>query len=286
MLASADAFAYNAHKKWEEVAMDGQLLRLTVNQRGVARLTMNRPDLRNAFNEQLIGEICDAMGRLNSDQNVRVIVLTGAGKAFSAGADLNMMRRVADYSAAENKDDARRLGHMLRSIDESDKPTIALVNGPALGGGVGLVAACDIAIAAEEAFFALSEVKLGLIPAVISPFVVRAMTPRQARRYFLTAERFDATKAKELGLVHMVAMGAQLDATLEGVIDNLLTGGPKAQAAAKDLVTRVSYRVMGDSVMEDTAGLIARTRASDEGKEGLNAFLEKRKPNWIVESDQ
>jgi len=265
--------------------LEEQLLRVTIDHYGVARLTMNRPDLRNAFNEQLIGEICDAMGRLNSDPNVRIIILTGAGNTFSAGADLNMMRRVADYSAAENKDDARRLGHMLRSIDDSDKPTIALVNGPALGGGVGLIAACDIAIAAEDAFFALSEVKLGLIPAVISPFVVRAISPRQARRYFITGERFDAAKAKEIGLIHMVTMASRLETTLDDVINNLLTGGPKAQGAAKELVKHVAYRPVEDGVMEETAGRIARTRASAEGKEGLNAFLEKRKPDWIIETD-
>ncbi|MEL7487649.1 MAG: enoyl-CoA hydratase/isomerase family protein [Pseudomonadota bacterium] len=263
--------------------MEDQLLRVTVDARGVARMTLNRPDLRNAFNEQLIGEICDAMGRLGGDDSVRVIVITGAGKAFSAGADLNMMRRVADYSAAENKDDARRLAHMLRSIYDCDKPTIALVNGPAIGGGVGIIAAADIAIAAESAFFALTEVRVGLIPAVISPFVVRAISPRQARRYFVTGERFDAEKAKELGLVHMVAMGAQLEETLDGVIDDLLAGGPHAQAAAKDLIRLVSFRGVTDGVMEETASLIARTRASDEGKEGITAFLEKRKANWIAE---
>ncbi len=261
--------------------MEQQVLTMTIDGRGVARLTMNRPDLRNAFNEELIGAICDAMGKLGGDANVRAIILTGAGAAFSAGADLNMMKRVADYSAAENKDDARRLAHMLRSIYDCEKPTIALVNGPAMGGGLGLVAAADIAIASEDAFFALSEVRLGLIPAVISPFVVRSIGARQARRFFLTGERFDAVKAKELGLVHMVAMGAQLEATLDGVIGDILLGAPDAQSAAKDLIKRVAHRSVDDGVMEETAGLIAKTRAGAEGREGVTAFLEKRKPSWI-----
>ena len=265
--------------------MKDHVLQITVTKNGVARLTMNRPDLRNAFNEQLIGDICDAMGRLGADPNIRAIVLTGAGSAFSAGADLNMMRRVASYSAAENKDDARRLAHMLNAIYNCSKPTIALVNGPALGGGVGLVTACDIAIASEEAFFALSEVRLGLIPAVISPFVVGAINPRQARRYFITGERIESAKAKELGLIHMIAMKAQLEATLDNVIENLLAGGPEAQRESKNLIRKVSYRDVNDGVMEETAGMIARIRASEEGKEGITSFLEKRKPSWVDEKN-
>lgn len=265
--------------------MQDQLLRVIVDRNGIARLTLNRPELRNAFNEQLIGDICEAIGRLGSDTAVRVVVITGAGTAFSGGADLHMMRRVAGYSAAENKDDARRLAHMLNAIYECQKPTIALVNGPAIGGGVGIVAACDIAIAAEEAFFALSEVRFGLVPAVISPFVVRAINPRQARRYFISGERFNAETAKSLGLIHMVAMTAQLEATLDGMIENILTGGPIAQAEAKDLIRNVAYRSIHDGVMEETAGVIARIRASDEGKEGVTAFLEKRKPNWVKDND-
>ncbi len=265
--------------------MNEQTLRLTIDSIGIARLTLDRPDVRNAFNEQLIGEICDAMGRLSTDADVRAIVLTGAGKTFSGGADLNMMRRAAGYSAAENKDDARRLAHMLRAIYDCPKPTIARVNGPAIGGAVGIIAAADIAVAGESAFFSLSEVRLGLIPAVISPFVVRAIGPRQSRRYFITGERFDAERARALGLVHMVAMDAQLDATVDGVIDALLSGGPNAQRAAKDLVRRVAYRPIDDHVMEDVAGLIAQTRAGPEGKEGVSAFLEKRNPTWKPTSE-
>lgn len=256
-------------------------LTLTIDSRGVARLTLNRPEVKNAFNEDLIGEIADAMGRLNADKAVRIVVMTGAGDAFSAGADLSMMKRVAGYSAAENKQDARRLAYMLNSIYVCEKPVIALVNGLCMGGGVGLASACDIVIAAEEAFFALSEVRLGIIPAVISPFVVRAIGVRQTRRYFLTGERFDSMTARAIGLAHMVCMKAQLEATLDGVIDSLLACGPNAQKEAKALIRVVSHRPIDEAVMEETAALIARVRASDEGKEGVTAFLEKRKPGWV-----
>ncbi|MFN3958305.1 MAG: enoyl-CoA hydratase/isomerase family protein [Parvularculaceae bacterium] len=261
--------------------MTAKHLTLTIDSRGIARLTLNRPEVKNAFNEDLIGEIADAMGRLNAEKSVRVVVMTGAGDAFCAGADLSMMQRVAGYSAAENKQDARRLAHMLHAIYVCEKPVVALVNGHCMGGGVGLASACDIVIAAEEALFALSEVRLGLVPAVISPFVVRAIGVRQARRYFLTGERFDAATAREIGLAHMVAMKARLEATLAGVVDNLLACGPNAQKEAKALIRLVAHRPIDEAVVEETAGLIARVRASEEGKEGVSAFLEKRKPNWI-----
>lgn len=259
--------------------MAEQVLITTIDRRGVARLTMNRPELRNAFNEELISSICDAMGRLQKDAGVRVIVLTGAGKAFSAGADLTMMKRVAELSAAQNQDDARRMAHMLHSIYASPKPVVALVNGPAMGGGVGLVAASDIAIGSADAFFALSEVRLGLIPAVISPFVVEAIGARQARRYFTTGERFDAATARELGLLHIVA--GDVEAELDRLIDDLLACGPAAQDEAKDLIRSVAHSKISDKIMDDTAGRIARLRASKEGREGVTAFLEKRKPAWV-----
>ncbi len=261
--------------------MTEQLLITTIDSEGVARLTMNRPEIKNAFNTELINQICDTMGRLYSDPNVRVVVMTGAGDAFSAGADLHMMKRVAEYSPDENRDDARRLAHMLASIYESPKPTIALVNGPAMGGGLGLIAACDIAIGAEESFFALSEVRLGLIPAVISPFVIQAIGVRQARRYFLSGERFDAAKAKDMGLLHVTAPRAGLDAALADILKSLLACGPSAQGEAKALIHAVANKPIDDSVLSDTAGRIARLRASEEGKEGVTAFLEKRKPGWI-----
>ena len=260
--------------------MADQFLTTTIDQNGVARLTMNRPDLRNAFNQELIEEICDAMGRLGVNEAVRVIVLTGAGKAFSAGADLNMMRKVADYSPAENKDDARRLAHMLTSIYLCNKPTIALVNGPAMGGGLGLIAACDIAIGSEEAFFALSEVRLGLVPAVISPFVIQAIGARQARRYFVTGERFDAHTAKDIGLLHIVKPMHEIESALNAALKDVLSCGPIAQCEAKALIQAVAGRTIEDGVMNDTAERIARIRASKEGKEGITAFLEKRKPDW------
>lgn len=261
--------------------MSENVLITTIDSRGIARLTLNRPDLRNAFNEELIDQICDAMGRFNNDTNVRGIILTGSGKAFSAGADLNMMKRVAEYSAAENKDDARRLAHMLQSIYHSPKPTIALVNGPAMGGGLGLIAACDIALGAEEAFFALSEVRLGLIPAVISPFVVQAIGVRQARRYFLTGERFDAKAAEDMGLLHMRAPSSTLGDALESIIENILLGAPEAQHETKDLIRSVKYKHVNESLLSNVAGRIAKRRASPEGAEGVTAFLEKRKPNWL-----
>jgi len=260
--------------------MEQNVLITTIDSDGVARLTMNRPDVRNAFNEDIVNEICDTMGQLNIDPNVRIIVLTGAGKAFSAGADLNMMRRAADYSSAENKDDARRLAHMLISIYDSPKPTIALVNGPAMGGGLGLIAACDIAIGAEETFFALSEVRIGLIPAVISPFVIQAIGSRQARRLFLTGERFTAEQAKTIGLLHETAPLAGLDKAFDEVIDGLRQCGPAAMREAKALIRAVSGRSIDEGVLKDTAGRIANIRASAEGKEGVTAFLEKRKPVW------
>lgn len=256
-------------------------LLVTIDTRGVATFTMNRPDMRNAFDEAMIGAICDAFGRYGQDEAVRAIVLTGAGKAFCAGADLNMMERAAEYSADENRDDARRLAYMLHAINNCAKPVIARVNGPAMGGGVGIVAACDVAVAAEDAFFALSEVRLGLIPAVISPFVVQAISPREARRWFLTGERFAAETAKRIGLVHMVAMGAQLDATVDALLQNILAGGPHAQREAKTLINAVAFRPIDAKVMEDTANRIAQVRTSAEGREGIKSFLEKRKPKWV-----
>ncbi|MEM6413489.1 MAG: enoyl-CoA hydratase/isomerase family protein [Pseudomonadota bacterium] len=254
----------------------------TIDRYGVARLTLNRPEVGNALNEEIIAGICDIIGRFNGDPNVRVIVLTGSGDSFCSGADLNMMKRVAAYSADENKDDARRLAHMLHAINNATKPVIALINGPAIGGGVGVVAACDIAIASETAFFAFSEVKLGLIPAVISPFVIAAMRPREARRYFLTGERFDAMTARRMGLVHMVAMPEQINTTLDGVLDNLLAGGPNAQREVKSLINAVAFKEIDNSVLEDTANRIAQIRTGPEGQEGISAFLEKRTSGFVI----
>jgi len=261
--------------------MTYQHLTVETDKRGLARVTLNRPEVKNAFNETLIAEIADAMKKLSGDKAVRAVVLAGAGDAFSAGADLSWMKRASEFSAAENKADARRLAGMLNSIYECEKPVVALVQGPCMGGGTGLASACDIVIASDDAFFALSEVRLGIIPAVISPFVLHAIGERQARRFFLTGERFDATKAKEIGLVHMICLRAQMEETLDGVVKNLLACGPAAQGEAKKLIRIVAGRPIDDSVMEETAGIIARVRSTPEGKEGVAAFLEKRKANWI-----
>ena len=261
--------------------MSAPSLLTTIDEKGVARLTLNRPELRNAFDEQLIGEICETIGRCSADNNVRVIVLTGAGTAFSAGADLNMMKRVAEYSTSENRDDARRLAHMLQAIYSATKPTIALVNGPAMGGALGIIGACDIAIAADSAIFALTEVRVGLIPAVISPFVIQAIGVRQARRYFLSGEKFDAHAAHEMGLVHTLVSANALNDALDEMIDHLIKGAPGAQHEAKDLIRSVKFQPISNTVLSDTADRIASRRATGEGKEGITAFLEKRKPSWV-----
>ena len=263
--------------------MTYQHLTVSTDSRSLARVTLNRPEVKNAFNETLIAEIAEAMNKLSSDDKIRIVVLAGAGDAFSAGADLSWMKRAAAFSADENQADARRLARMLNAIYTCEKPVIAMVQGPCMGGGVGLASACDIVIAAEDAFFALSEARLGIIPAVISPFVLHAIGARQARRFFLTGERFDAAKAKEIGLAHMVCLRAQMEATLDGVVKNLLACGPAAQKEAKALIRAVAGRPVDDAVMEETAGIIARVRATPEGKEGVAAFLEKRKAKWVKE---
>lgn len=261
--------------------MTYQHLTISADPLGVARVTLNRPEVKNAFNEQLIAEIADAMNALSKDASARIVVLQGAGDAFSAGADLSWMKRASEFSAAENLGDARRLAAMLHSIYACDKPVVAMVQGACMGGGVGLASACDIVIAADDAFFALSEARLGIIPAVISPFVIEAIGARQARRFFLTGERFDAAKAKHIGLAHMVCLRAQMEATLDSVVKNLLACGPAAQREAKALIRIVAGRPVDEPVMAETAGIIARVRSTPEGKEGVAAFLEKRKANWV-----
>ena len=247
---------------------------------GVATVTLNRPELHNAFNDTVIADLTRILAGLGADPAVRVVVLRAAGKSFSAGADLGWMRRMAGYSADENFADAMGLAYLMHSLDRLPKPTVAVVQGAAFGGGVGLVAACDIAIAAEGASFCLSEVKLGLIPAVISPYVVAAMGERACRRYFLTAERFSAAEALRLGLVHAVVEAGALEAALAGILERLRDGGPEAQSAAKELIFAVAGRPVDDALIRDTARRIAGRRASAEGREGTAAFLEKRQPVW------
>ncbi|MFQ5775490.1 MAG: enoyl-CoA hydratase/isomerase family protein [Kiloniellaceae bacterium] len=248
---------------------------------GVARITLTRPEVHNAFNDTLIVELSAALQGLGTDERVRVVVLCAQGRSFSAGADLNWMQRMAGYSEEENLRDARALAGLMRTLNRLPKPTLALVQGPALGGGVGLVACCDIAVAAQTANFCLSEVKLGLIPAVIAPYVIPAMGERAARRYFLSAETFSAREALALGLVHVVVPDEALEDAGKKIIGALMKGGPNAQVAAKDLIFALSGRPIDDDAVEDTAARIARQRASAEGREGIAAFLEKRKPKWL-----
>ncbi|MBL8831640.1 MAG: enoyl-CoA hydratase/isomerase family protein [Rhodospirillales bacterium] len=251
-----------------------------VDTRGVATLWLDRPELHNAFDDALIAALTAELGRLAGDASVRVLVLAGRGKSFSAGADLNWMKRMAGYSEAENRRDADALAGLMRVLDAFPKPAIARVQGAAFGGGVGLVACCDIAVAVDTATFCLSEAKLGLIPSVISPYVVAAIGARAARRYFLTAEIFDAAKAKNLGLLHEAVPADALDAAIEAIVAPLLAAGPAAQAECKALVARVSRGPVDDAMVADTAARIARIRVSPEGREGIAAFLEKRKPAW------
>lgn len=250
---------------------------------GVATIWMNRPDVHNAFNAQLIAELTAAYRALDADDTVRVVVLAGRGKSFSAGADLNWMKAAAAASVEDNLEDARKLAGMLRTISGIAKPTIARVQGAALGGGMGLAAACDICVAAEQAVFATSEVKFGIIPAAISPYVIRAIGERHAYRYFQSAERITATRAGEIGLAHEVVAAEALDAKVAEIVAALLQGGPKAQAAAKDLIRNVANRPLGDAVVEDTARRISSLRATPEAKEGLDAFLTKRPAAWVVQ---
>ncbi|MBB5018555.1 methylglutaconyl-CoA hydratase [Chitinivorax tropicus] len=254
---------------------------LSIDDRGVARLHLNRAELHNAFDDSLIRDLTHHLQQLQSNPAVRVLVLSAEGKSFSAGADLNWMKRMAGYSEAQNLADAMDLAGLMHILHTLRIPTIARVQGAAFGGGVGLLACCDLVVASEAASFCLSEVKLGLIPAVISPYVVGKLGASQARRYFLTAERFDAATAHRLGLVHEVTTADHLDEQVNSWIKLLLANGPHAMAAAKQLIDRVSHSAIDDALIHDTAQRIAHIRASQEGKEGLNAFLEKRPPAWI-----
>ena len=253
---------------------------IELDERGVASLCINRPEIHNAFDDALIQQLLKALDTIEADPKARVLVLRSEGKSFSAGADLRWMRRMADYSEAENMADAMELAELMRRLNTFSKPTIARIQGATFGGGVGLVACCDMAVGSHAARFSLSEVRLGLIPAVISPYVVAAIGERAARRYFQTAERFDANEAYRLGLLHELVDETELDSTIDGLVDNLLKGGPNALAAAKDLIFAVAHQPTTADVITDTAKRITATRASDEGKEGLNAFLEKRAANW------
>jgi methylglutaconyl-CoA hydratase len=252
----------------------------SLSARGVLTLTLNRPEKHNALDAHTLDALHAALLDAQANEAVRVIVLTGAGASFCAGADIAHMRSMRTASEAENLDDARRVAQCMRALDEVDRPVIARVNGNVFGGGVGLVACCDIAIAVQSAKFALSEVKLGLVPATISPFVVAAIGQRQARRLFLTAAAFSASEAQAIGLLHHVVAPEQLDAAVQETTAMILQNGPLATREAKRLIRTVLGRDDRDVLQQETSELLAKLRASDEGKEGLSAFLEKRKPNW------
>jgi len=247
---------------------------------GVARVTLNRPEVRNAFDDALISRLTEVFLDIEKDKGIRVLVLAGNGPAFCAGADLNWMKRMAGYGYKENLADARALADMLATLDRLPKPTIARVHGPAFAGGTGLVASCDIAVGTPEAKFCFSEAKLGLSPATISPHVIRAIGERAARRYFLTAEVFDAHEAERIGLLSLVVEKDSLDKSVDDLLAHLLAGGPEAMKQIKDLIRTVSSRSVDDALVAETAKRIAEIRVSPEGKEGIASFLEKRKPAW------
>jgi len=247
----------------------------------VAYLWLNRPEISNAFNDQLIRDMTSCLNEVDADESIRILVLAGKGKHFCAGADLNWMRSMASYSEEENQDDARKLADLLATLNGMSKPVIARCQGAAFGGGVGLLACCDMVVASDDSLFCLSEVRLGLTPATISPYVIEAIGARQSRRYFLTAERFDVHQAKNMGLVSEVAQEGQVDERVDALIRQLLAGGPVAQSDAKKLIQTVSTETNIERRTGYTVDLIARQRVSNEGQQGLNAFLNKNKPEWI-----
>jgi len=248
---------------------------------GVATITFNRPELHNAIDESVIAQCKAGLRQVAGDTSVRAVVIAGNGKSFCAGADLNWMKRTAGYSEEENYRDALEFTELLSILNEMPKPTIARVHGPAYGGGVGIVVACDIAIGTPEALFSFTEIRLGLIPAMISPYAVAAIGERHARRYMLTAERIDAAEALRIGLLHEVCETAKLDEQVGKLVGHILRGGPASIAASKRLVAAVAHGPIDASKRDYTARAIASIRASAEGKEGIGAFLEKRTPAWI-----
>jgi methylglutaconyl-CoA hydratase len=248
----------------------------------IGLITMNRPERHNAFDDAIIAELTESLRSMEAEDGIRVVVLSGAGPSYSAGADLAWMKRMSGFSREENQRDAMGLAALMRTLAHLRKPTIARVHGPAYGGGVGLVACCDIAIGTHRATFALTEAKLGLTPAVISPYVVAAIGQRAARRFFITGERFEAAEAWRLGLLHDIAPSeAEMDEKIALIMDTLLLGGPLAQREAKDLIRAVAGKPVTSELIQDTAERIARLRSSAEGREGISAFLEKRRAAWV-----
>ncbi len=246
----------------------------------VATVTLNRPDVRNAFNEAMIAELTDVFESMGERQDVRAVVLAANGKAFCAGADLNWMKKMAAFSDDENRADAMRLANMLYAIWRCPQPVIARVSGDAYAGGMGLIAACDIVVAVDAARFCLSEARLGLIPATIAPYVIRALGEQASRRYFTTAEQFDCATGLRLGLVSEMVAAERLDATVQQIVETLVANSPHAVRECKRLVQDVAGRALDTALIEDTAARIARVRASEEGREGVASFLEKRAPAW------
>lgn len=259
-------------------------VRLT-RQGAVARAALHRPDVRNAFNEQMLEDLLETFAAIRDDPGIRVVVLTGEGKSFCAGADLHWMKRVVEYTYEENYEDSLKLARTLREIYACPKPVIGRVNGPAIGGGTGVVAVCDIAIASEDAVFAFTETKLGLTPAAISPYLLKRMGEKNLRQYFLTGERFTAARAAEMGLVNAVVPAGELDAAVDARVAMILTGGPEALATSKELIREISERSL-DENGPYTAEVISRLRMSEEGQEGMNAFLKKRKPRWLARGQE
>jgi methylglutaconyl-CoA hydratase len=253
---------------------------------GVAVLWLNRPEVRNAFNEVMIAELASAFAELDADPAVRAVVLAGHGKVFCAGADLNWMKRMGEMDFEENRKDALAFGAMLNRLHTLKKPTIARVHGAAFAGGMGLIAACDMAAASVDTEFAVSEVRLGLTPATISPYVIAAMGERSARRYFLTAERFSAAEAYRIGFIQEIAQPDELDGAVNAILGEIVQGAPGAHAVTKELIRAVSNRPLDSALLQDMATRIATARASEEGKEGVRSFLAKRAPNWLKVAKQ
>jgi methylglutaconyl-CoA hydratase len=270
----------NDQQKYTNHSDSNSAVLLDVDERGVARLTLNRPELHNAFDDNVIQQLIDALNKTEANDKVRVLVLSANGKSFCAGADLNWMKKMASYTYEENKQDADKLALLFSTLYQLKVPTIAQVQGSVFGGGIGLVACCDIAVGSKMSKFCLSEVKLGLVPATISPYVIEAIGPRQAKRYFTTAEVFSSRRARRIGLLSETVSEEELSSTVDAIVNAITKNGPHAVTAAKSLVNSISRKEINDAVIDQTSELIASVRVSEEGQEGLGAFLEKRPAAW------
>ena len=258
------------------------MIKIDKNPNGIATITINRPEKHNAFDDDTIEQLTRVFEDIDTDDSIRLMILAGNGKNFSAGGDLNWMKRMAKYNYQDNLADAKKLANMLKTLNSVSKPTIARVQGAAFGGAVGLVSCCDIAVGSESALFCLSEVKIGLTPATVSPYVIAALGERAARRYFLSAETFDAERAQQLGLLSEVCPADALDSTIQNICEKILRNSPAAVKAAKEVVRDIANKEITPELIEDTSMRIAKIRVSNEGQEGLSAFLEKRAPKWLM----